>query len=362
MDDDDEDCSTSIPDINSETSRGSSVSVGFINEYEELLKYAIVAPRFNVPDENANKAEELELPMKASVAPRQNTAQGLVISTGSSQATLSHDTDNDTVHAFNTNDGGITLDALLDHTLPGQVYDKSAEANASYLSNASEVSDIGLSPETDKDLLLMDERMDEWCLQVKRNVMNDFVQIKMKVIEQHKLKINELQLKHQAEIKKLNYEIQSLKELLFSFEKSLKQKDDVISNMTESLSKQQGKSEKVRVFSQWRIQNNTNKHEVLVCRIAEKHYQRTLLGHVWSGWRSLIENRWKQRVEKACQAKSQQVCLKLTEDYEERIHGLQCELESARNEISKLHQERESYEETMKKHLCEEFVLLIWKQ
>ena len=42
---------SSIPEVNSDTSRGSSVSSAFVNEYEELLKYAIVAPRFKVgPD------------------------------------------------------------------------------------------------------------------------------------------------------------------------------------------------------------------------------------------------------------------------------------------------------------------------
>ena len=40
---------------------------------------------------------------------------------------------------------------------------------------------------------------------------------------------------------------------------------------------------------------------------------------VWSAWHSLIEAKWKQRVEKACQSKAQEVCMSLTNDYETRL-------------------------------------------
>ena len=39
--------SGSIPDFPEDLSRGSSVSTGFANEYEEILKYAIVAPKLH---------------------------------------------------------------------------------------------------------------------------------------------------------------------------------------------------------------------------------------------------------------------------------------------------------------------------
>lgn len=38
----------SHPDIPDDGSRGSSVSSGFVNEYEEILKYAIVAPKLQI--------------------------------------------------------------------------------------------------------------------------------------------------------------------------------------------------------------------------------------------------------------------------------------------------------------------------
>jgi len=36
-------------------------------------------------------------------------------------------------------------------------------------------------------------------------------------------------------------------------------------------------------------------------KLAKRHYKHTLKSRVWSAWRSVIESKWKQRVEKACQ-------------------------------------------------------------
>ena len=43
---------TSVPEAASETSRGSSVSSDLQREYEDILKYAIVTPRFNTEVQN----------------------------------------------------------------------------------------------------------------------------------------------------------------------------------------------------------------------------------------------------------------------------------------------------------------------
>ena len=47
--------------------------------------------------------------------------------------------------------------------------------------------------------------------------------------------------------------------------------------------------------------------------------ERRLMTKVWDAWHSLIEAKWKQRVEKACQSKAQEVCMSLTNDYETRL-------------------------------------------
>ena len=54
-------------------------------------------------------------------------------------------------------------------------------------------------------------------------------------------------------------------------------------------------------------------------KLAERHYSRSLTQKVWAGWHSVIENKWRLRVEKACQAKAQEVCMSLTNDYETKL-------------------------------------------
>lgn len=53
--------------------------------------------------------------------------------------------------------------------------------------------------------------------------------------------------------------------------------------------------------------------------LAYRHYHRTLQRKVWDAWHSVVEARWRQRVEKACQAKAQEVCITLTNDYETKL-------------------------------------------
>ena len=36
-------------------------------------------------------------------------------------------------------------------------------------------------------------------------------------------------------------------------------------------------------------------------KLARKHYKHALKLRAWNAWRSVIESKWKQRVEKACQ-------------------------------------------------------------
>jgi centrosomal protein POC5 len=53
--------------------------------------------------------------------------------------------------------------------------------------------------------------------------------------------------------------------------------------------------------------------------IAKKHHQRCLQRKVWDAWHSVIETKWRVRVEKACQAKAQEVCIQLTNNYEAKL-------------------------------------------
>ena len=66
-------------------------------------------------------------------------------------------------------------------------------------------------------------------------------------------------------------------------------------------------------------------HQSFTSRLAAKHYERRQMTRVWAGWHSIIEAKWRQRVEKACQSKAQEVCMQLTNDYETQIASVSIE-------------------------------------
>ena len=73
------------------------------------------------------------------------------------------------------------------------------------------------------------------------------------------------------------------------------------------------------------------------------------MSRMFRSWQSVQENKWRERVERACQNRAQEVCEQLTRDYEEKIATLQRQLGAAHAEIASLRSDREQFEERMKK-------------
>ncbi|NXR03417.1 POC5 protein, partial [Sagittarius serpentarius] len=123
----------------------------------------------------------------------------------------------------------------------------------------------------------------------------------------------------------------------------------VITNLTQALERQKERTALMRKFTLWRIQHVKAKQEEYANRIADRQFQTALMKKVWAAWRSLSEEKWKEKVAKACQLRAEDVCIQLTNDYEAKIAELTANLEQTKAEILRLHSEREQYEDTMKK-------------
>ncbi|KAK3754445.1 hypothetical protein QZH41_009227, partial [Actinostola sp. cb2023] len=201
----------------------------------------------------------------------------------------------------------------------------------------------------DADLVRMEALLDSWCLDLKRNVLAELAQCKMGLFEKQKQLLLQEKRRHHADRNKLLNEMESQKELLYTYEQSINHKDSIVANVTSALQRQRDKCELLKGFSQWKIKHSDETREAFTSKLSHKHYNHTLQAKAWRSWRHLIESQWRQRVERACQTKSQEVCIKLTEDYESTLRNANHELEEARREIARLHAERDAYEETMKK-------------
>ena len=64
---------------------------------------------------------------------------------------------------------------------------------------------------------------------------------------------------------------------------------------------QKDRVELQRSFGSWKLRHSDDKRELFSSVFARKHYHKKVKGRVWGAWFGLIQSRWKQRVEKACQ-------------------------------------------------------------
>ncbi|NXJ09577.1 POC5 protein, partial [Odontophorus gujanensis] len=192
--------------------------------------------------------------------------------------------------------------------------------------------------------------LDLWSGSLKTNVLSELRKWRLSFIEHHKHQMRQEKEKHAEHVKQLSNEIDNLKELLRTYEISIGRKDEVvIINMTEALERKKERIELMRKFTLWRIQQIKAKQEAYTNRIADKQFQTALKKKVWTAWHSLREERWKEKVTKACQLRAEDICVQLTNDYEAKIAELTATLEQTKAEILRLHSEREQYEDTMKK-------------
>ena len=60
-------------------------------------------------------------------------------------------------------------------------------------------------------------------------------------------------------------------------------------------------------------------YQQMCMKMAELYHNRKLIGKYWANWHCLIENKWRERVEKACQLRAQEICHQLEEKYQHQM-------------------------------------------
>uniref|UniRef100_A0A8C5W688 Centrosomal protein POC5 n=1 Tax=Microcebus murinus TaxID=30608 RepID=A0A8C5W688_MICMU len=143
--------------------------------------------------------------------------------------------------------------------------------------------------------------------------------------------------------------INKFKELQKAFEISIGRKDEVISSLSHAIGKQKEKTELMRTFFHWRIGHVVSRQDVYEGKLADQYFQRTLLKKVWKGWHSIVQKQWKDVVEPACQARAEEVCVQISNDYETKVAKLTGALENAKAEIQRMQHKKEHFEDYMKK-------------
>ncbi|KAI3371924.1 hypothetical protein L3Q82_006797 [Scortum barcoo] len=315
----DEDEPTS-PVLPKDSDRGSSVSSELQDEYEELLRYAVVAPKIDT----LTNAHLLRLSTSHLTAEGRTSYRKAEEMAGrSSRASMLSTAPSD------------RLQAASDRSRPNSPYPLESDVTEMFIS--------------EQNISKMENILDTWSNNLKANVLTELRKWKLAFKEQHKLEMKKEREKYAAQTAGLKSELDSLKGLLQTYETSNQRKDEVILNLTQVLDRQKEKLEKMKVFTRWRLQHTEAKEEARAAQVARQHYNLQLKRKVWLGWHSLIQKHWKVKVERACRAKAEDVCTRLSTEYEAKLAEHCQAIEKAQAEIQRLRLERERYEESMKK-------------
>ncbi|ELU07486.1 hypothetical protein CAPTEDRAFT_224814 [Capitella teleta] len=327
-------------------SPGSSVSSRFQEEYEELLKYAVIVPSYE--NQKPKFTDTIESALNDMQSGEEGDEEegggGTIVDENEEIEEVTEEAQSTPISVTNDSLPKTHLGSTMGESLVMKLFPEKQVDEGTKETMAKEFT-ITFDP----DLGRMEDVLDKWTNELKRNVLGEFSQSKIHMLEQHRQALIKEQERNACENTRLQDEVENLKELLHTYEKSIERKDQIISNLTQGLQKQKERHEKLRTFCEWKIKLNDQRREVFASALARQHHERKVTQKCWVAWHSVIENKWRQRVEKACQAKAEEVCLSLTNDYESKIKSLNEALEAAREEVGRLHGERDTYEETMKK-------------
>ncbi|KAM8865202.1 centrosomal protein POC5 [Synchiropus picturatus] len=344
------------------SSRGSSVSSELQEEYEELLRYAVVTPktdtfkgaRLQAPGtahlSGASQASlrtehaKPHLPPDPATEVDQPRPSTSVASSGASPLFVPHS-------RASRAEQWLSRTAVRDLAISEAPSDRLQTPSVRSRSNSP---DSAAPAPTEvficeEKIASMGNILDMCSNQLKTNVIMELRKWKLIFMEQHQQEMKREKERQAALTADLRSENDSLKELIRTYETSAQRKDEVIVNLKQVLQKQKENLERMKTFTQWRLKHTEAKEEAYALRVADKHYSMQLKRKVWLAWHSLIQKHWKVKVERACRARAEEVCTQLSTDYEAKL-AEHCEaLEKAHAEIQRLRLERERYEESMKK-------------
>ncbi|KAL3063109.1 hypothetical protein OYC64_002818 [Pagothenia borchgrevinki] len=354
------------PVLPKDSDRGSSVSSELQDEYEELLRYAVVTTRPDRPtSSHVQRLGTSHLSAEGRCSQRKDDTKSTRPADTATQAT---DGRNSSRSVRSTQVSPLIVEPST-HSRASQAEETAGRSSsrASVPSNAasergptvsegsgsnspdpleSAVTEMFISEE---NISKMENILDTWSNNLKSNVLTELRKWKLAFMEKHKLEIRKEKERYEAQSAGLRSEIDGQKGLLHTYETSNQRKDEVIANLSQVLERQKEKHEKMRAFTHWRLKLTEAKEKAHAARVAQQHYNLQLKKKVWFGWQTLIQKHWKVKVERACRARAEEVCTRLSAEYEAKL-AEHCEaVERAQAEIQRLRLERERYEESMKK-------------
>uniref|UniRef100_H2ZVS8 Centrosomal protein POC5 n=1 Tax=Latimeria chalumnae TaxID=7897 RepID=H2ZVS8_LATCH len=358
MSSEEEEGSTS-PVLPKDSDRGSSVSSDLQDEYDELLRYAVVTPKFE-PSVLGQSQHSSQPPADGRVSSStdddlsQHSAENFHyiwiedLSQTSESAKPSPRAASEQEES--QHESSFVRQSDMESAFFCATYSERSSSRGPKTNNAeAQETAVTELPVPTANINRIENMLDAWSGNLKTNVVTELNKWRLTFIEQCRLEIKKEKERHTAEMATLMERIENLNEMLRAYETSIQRKDEVISNLVHGIKKEKEKLTQLRGFSEWRLLQNEAKREAFEIGVADRYYRMSLKRKAWVAWYTVIEGNWKVRVEKACQARAEEVCIRLSNDYEAKIAQLNDALEKAKAEIQRLRIERERFEDAMKK-------------
>ncbi|XP_029798317.1 centrosomal protein POC5 isoform X2 [Suricata suricatta] len=354
MSSDEEKCSP--PVMKNDSDQRSSASSDLQEEYEELLRYAIVTPNVesNASQPCHSKGEVVPDVRIPTVVDDLLNNQGNSPVVKETRVEAGKGCDLNTSSHSKTEGSSPVLSPrkpshpVMDFFSSNLLGDSSSPGSVSSQADAHEVM-VSESLISDENLQKMENVLDLWSSGLKTNIISELSKWRLNFIDWHRMEMKKEKEKHEAHLKQLCNQINSLKELQKAYELSIGRKDEVIASLSHALGKQKERIELMRTFFHWQIGHVKSRQDVYEGKLADQYFQRTLLKKVWRGWRSIVQKQWKDVVERACQARAEEICVQISNDYETKVAVLSGALENAKAEIQRMQHEKEHFEDSMKK-------------
>ncbi|XP_038621847.1 centrosomal protein POC5 [Tachyglossus aculeatus] len=359
---------STTPVLPKDSDRGSSVSSDLQDEYEELLRYAVVTPNFE-PSALRQSHHTAEVttdgrcsslmddvlhhqPSGRSHPVKEHRLETLQIERNTPGRAVDFVTSSTTTRRIEVSTPVTPppgpSQPIMEFFSSHRLNDSPSPVSSSSHREVREAV-VNELPLSDENFHQIENILDLWSGSLKTNILTELTKWKLNIINLHNLEMRRERDKHAAHVRQLCSEIENLKELLQTYETSLGRKDEVISNLTQAIDKQKERIELMKKFTHWRIQHVEARQEAYANKLADQQFHKTLMKKVWKAWHSTIVKHWKDKVERACQERAEEVCVQISNDYEAKIAMLNDTLEGTKAEIQRMQCEREQFEESMKK-------------
>ncbi|XP_051529571.1 centrosomal protein POC5-like isoform X3 [Myxocyprinus asiaticus] len=252
------------PELPRDSDRGSSVSSELQDEYEELLRYAVVTPKYepSLPSlllstsqlsKSSQHSTKMDTPAQT---PADNEAHS------STEVTLTRATpplEEPRPPSCISEDESMATRSVASEERSERAQtrsDRSGQSSPDALITV--MSEMFISEE---NLNKMENILEIWSTNLKCNVMMELRKWKLAFVEQHRLELKNEREKHAALMAAVNAEVDGLKDLLNTYQISNQRKDEVIMNLSRAVDRQREKLELMRSFTHWRLQHSAAREE-----------------------------------------------------------------------------------------------------